>query len=395
MSRVWFLQLANLLSGMANSIVVITIPWLVLEVTDSATFAGLVVALSSLPALLISPFGGVVISKFGKRGVSIGADIFSMVSVVAFPLFAIMFGLSGWAILVIALIGAIFDPLGYTARKTLISDVSAASGFDVERHNGIHEGLLSVAWIAGPAVGAWLIALVGAVNSFWFAGGLFALAGIAISLLKISSSLEKSSEDTSSMTQGALLGFRLIWRDRLLRTILVSVLIIAAVYLPSESVILPAYFEAQSQPTSLGIVISALAAGSALSAFGYGWIIKRVSGRTLIRLSFVGASGFTLAMSFLPPLALMLLAAFALGLSWGPFAPFLNSLTQRRIPEQDQPAVFSAQTAVFYAAPPVGMVIAGLGVEAFGIAVAYQTLGWLLVITALLTLTTKALREKY
>lgn len=394
MSGVVFLQLANFFSGLANSIVVITIPWLVLEVTDSPAFAGLVVALSSVPALLVSPFGGVIINRLGKKTVSIGADLLSLFSVIAFPLFALLFGLTGPAILVIALIGAIFDPLGYTARKTLIADVSADSGFDVERHNGIHEGLISVSWIAGPAIGAWLIALVGAINSFWFAAGCFFVAALAIAMLRVKT-LATDMDTDQPFGKEALEGFRLIWRDKLLRTLLISVLIIAAVYLPSESVILPAYFEAQNEPTSLGIVISALAAGSAISAFGYGAIIKRISGRTLIRGAFIGASGFTLMMSFLPPLPILLIAAFALGLSWGPFNPFLNSLTQRRIADQDQPHVFSAQTAVFYAAPPMGMVVAGLGVEAFGIAPAYQALGWLLVITALLALTTKALRSRY
>ena len=42
-------QLSNFSSGLGNSIVMITIPWLVLEETGSPAFAGLVAAISALP----------------------------------------------------------------------------------------------------------------------------------------------------------------------------------------------------------------------------------------------------------------------------------------------------------------------------------------------------------
>lgn len=395
MLPVYLLQISNFFSGLSNSIVVITVPWLVLEVTGSPAFAGLVVALSSIPALLVSPIGGLLIKKFGNRRVSIWSDVFSMLSVIAFPVFAMFAGLSEVAILVIALVGAVFDPVGYTARKTLITTVSSSSGFNIERLNGIHEGLFSVAWIAGPALGAWLIALVGATNSFWIAGICSAIAALAIVLLRARGS--ESQQDASALEDRTsfLTGFRIIWNDGLIRAIVVSVVILATVYLPTEAVVLSTYYESLGEPASLGLVISALAGGSAISAFGYGWLIRRISGRTLIRIAFLGASVSTLAMAFLPPLPMMLVGAFVLGLSWGPFNPFMNSVIQRRVPEREHGMVFGAQTSLFYAAPPVGMVLTGLAVEAIGIQLTYLALGWLLVVTALATLSTRALREDF
>ena len=55
---VLLLQLSNFSSGLGNSIVMITIPWLILERTDSPAFAGLVAAISALPGILVSPIGG-------------------------------------------------------------------------------------------------------------------------------------------------------------------------------------------------------------------------------------------------------------------------------------------------------------------------------------------------
>ena len=101
-------QLSNFSSGLGNSIVMITIPWLILEETGSPAFAGLVAAISALPGLLISPIGGWLVDHIGRRSVSIGADLLSAAAVVAFPIVALTSGLSSSSILIIAVIGAIF-----------------------------------------------------------------------------------------------------------------------------------------------------------------------------------------------------------------------------------------------------------------------------------------------
>jgi MFS family permease len=399
MISVVLLQISNFFSGLANAIVLITIPWLVLELTDSPAYAGVVVAISSLSALLVSPLGGLMINRFGKFGISIAADLLSTLSVMAFPVFVMFFSLTDFAILVIALIGALFDPLGYTARKTMITDVAETSNFNVDRLNGIHEGIIGISWIAGPAIGAWLIAFVGTTNSFWVAGVCFLVAALAIFLLKTSGQTPMMKEAVLSQQSdervNLWLGFKVIWQDNLLRTIFISVLVVAAVYLPTESVVLPAYFESLHQPTALGFVISALASGSALTSFGYGWICKRISRRNLIRIALFGASICTLLMSLLPPLPLMLIAGFFLGLSWGPFNPLLNTLVQERTSPRVQAMVFSAQTSVFYAAPPLGMVIAGLTVEGLGIQLAYMILALVMVLTSMVSLLTKSLRHGF
>lgn len=393
---IFYLQISNFFSGVSNSVVMITIPWITLEVTDSPAFAGLVVALSAIPSLLVSPFGGVLIARFGSKAVSIFADLLSAVSVVAFPLLAITGNLSGATILVFALLGAIFDPLGYTARKTMIQPASEQAKFDIHRLNGIHEGLLGSSWIIGPALGAWLIALVGAANSFWAVCGFFVIAAVAITLVR-SSYLQTSTPVSSveaSRFSNLTLGFRRIWEDRFLRTLILAVLVIAAIYLPTESIILPTHFESINKPLYLGIVISALAAGSTVSSFAYGWLLQRMSGKVLIRIAFIGASLGTLGMAFLPGFALMILFAVILGLSWGPFNPFLTSKIQSRFPSHEHPMVFSAQTSVFYAAPPVGMLLVGFGVEAFGLSSTYLFLAATMLIVSALALVSRPIRTE-
>ena len=377
----------------------IIIPWLILERTDSPAFAGLVAAISALPGILVSPIGGWIVDHIGRRTVSVGADLLSSLSVAAFPIVAATFGLSNPSILLIAVLGAAFDPAGYTARKTLLTDVAKASDADLNHLNGIHDGIMGVAWILGPAVGAGLIASVGAVNSFWVSAALFIIAALAISFLRVGDAAKESretAEASGAETDSSMrVGIKTLWDDKVLRTLSVALLIIAAVYLPTEAVVLPTYFEDVDNPSGLGFVISALAAGSAVGSFGYGWISARMKRKTLIRLILLGSAVSIIPMAFLPPLSVLMLAGFLLGLSWGPYSPLISTLVQQRVPAHLQGRVFGVQTAVFYAAPPLGMVLAGLSVESYGIKATYIVLAGVLSVTSILVLLTRVLRSNF
>lgn len=387
------LQGANLASGVGNAMVTIAIPWLILENFDSPALAGLVVAISSLPPLLISPFAGWLIDTLGRRWVSIVSDLLSTLSVIAFPLVAFSFGLTEWSILLLALFGALFDPAGYTARKTLLTDVSRASDVDQDQLNGIHDGVFGVGWILGPALGAWMIAGFGAINSFWVAAGLFTFSALCITLLRVGDLGQQSRDEEDAVDLSFTQGFKLLWRDRLLRTLTISILIIAAVYLPTESIVLPTYFEELDTPVTLGIVISLLAGGSTIGAFGYGWLSSRISRKNLIRIIMIGTAISILPMATLPSIGILSISAFALGFFWGPFNPMVTSLIQERIAHHEQGRVFGAQMSVFYAAPPLGMVLAGWSIESWGLHETYLALAITLSATALIALLTRSLRE--
>ena len=377
----------------------ITIPWLILEETGSPAFAGLVAAISALPGLLISPIGGWLVDHLGRRAVSIGADLLSSLAVIAFPIVALTTGLNSSTILILAVVGAIFDPAGYTARKTLLADVAKASEIELDRLNGIHDGFMGISWILGPAVGATLISTVGAVNSFWASAGLFIVAALSITFLRVGNlgreARELAQENGEVSDRSIRIGFHVLWNDKLLRTITISILIIAAVYMPTETVVLSTYFEDLGKPASLGIVISALAAGSAIGSFGYGWISGRLTRRTLIRTILISTAVSIIPMAFLPPLPILGAAGFFLGLSWGPFNPLISSLIQQIVPADQQGRVFGVQTAVFYAAPPLGMVIAGISVEEYGVGPTYLVLAGILSVTSILALLTKSLRSHF
>ena len=390
------LESANAASGVANAMVMILTPWLVLESTGSAAAAGLVVAAASLPGIVVAPVVGWFIDRFGRRIISIVSDVLSAISVAAFPVVALVTDLSLAWILGLAVLGAAFDPAGSTARKAMLPDVAAAADWSLDRLNGYHEGIFGIGWAIGPALGAVLIGMVGAVQAFWAACALFVIAIMAIVALRVGDAGQAARaghDEPMSAWAGLTLGARVLWRDHALRAITVALMVLAAVYLPTESVILPTYFQGRGEPTALGLLVSVMSAGTIIGAFGYGWLAARTTRYGLARAVLIGTAAAVVPMALLPPLPLLLLAGFCLGLAWGPFMPMMNTLVQRRVPPDVQGRVYGVQTSLFYAAPPIAFLIAGWAVEEVGISTTYLALALLLVVTAIGVLFVPSIRD--
>lgn len=403
------LETANLAGGMGNSMVTVTLPWLVLETTGSAAGAGVVAGLVTLPALVAAPVAGWLVDRWGRRQVSIASDVLSALSVAAIPVVAALGGLSFLTIALLAVAGATFDPAGYTGRRSLLVDVSEATGVPLERANGIHQGIFALGWTLGPLAGAVLIAAAGAVDSFWAPFAMFVLAAVAVTAMRVGDAGQRARAarqregggdgggegdgegGTLGGWAGAVAGLTTLWRDPALRIVTLAVVVLAAVYLPTESVVLPTYFERLGSPGSLGVVIAALAGGTAIGAFSYGWLRLRLKMRSIARLSIVGTAIALVPMALLPHLAVLATAGFVLGLAWGPMDPLMNSLVQRRVDDDLQGRVFGVQLSLFYAVPPLAMVVTGVAIESWGLPATYLVIAGTLVVASAVIVTRPAL----
>ena len=397
LAPVILLESANFTSGLGNAVVMLALPWLVLETTGSPASAGLLAALSALPALLTSPIAGWLVDRFGRRVVSVGSDILSALAVAAIPIVGLLTDLTYPVIVLLAVIGAVFDPSGYTARRSLLPDAASAGRMSVDKLNGIHEGIFAIGWTVGPLVAAILIATVGAVSTFWAATVLFIIAALCVSMMRVTEqgqqAREAKGEAPTHFLTDLTRGFVVLWNDKLLRLLTIAVLILAAIYMPTEVVVLPTYFESLGTPQSLGIVIAALALGSTVGAFGYGWLSERFSRLAIARMIMIGTAISIIPMAFLPPLPILAATGFVLGLCWGPFNPLMSTLIQRRVPADEQGRVYGVQLSFFYTAPPVAMLMVGLAVERWGVPIVYLALAAALTLTSLAVLLAKRLRE--
>jgi MFS family permease len=215
----------------------------VLERTGDPSAAAAVGAITLILLLATSLISGTIVDLVGRRAVSVISDLLSLMSVAAIPLLDAWIGLGvGW-LAALAVLGATFDPAGITAREAMLPDAARASGLAPERANGIHEATWGVAFLVGPGVAGLLIALVGAVATFWGTAACFGAAAILLAVVPIPGAGRPVAEAGDAGFLGATLeGLAFLWRDRVLRSVAVLAALLIGLWLPVEGVILPVYF---------------------------------------------------------------------------------------------------------------------------------------------------------
>ncbi|GAB3194919.1 MFS transporter [Nocardioides hungaricus] len=388
------LQAGNLLSGVGNGVAMVVLPWLVLELTGSATAAGGIAAATLVPALLSSLVVGTLIDMLGRRRIALLADLLSGLSTAGIPLLAVLGALDvGW-LFALAAVGAVLDPAGYTARKAMLPGAATRAGWSWERANGWHEAVYGSAYIVGPGVGGLLIGFVGAESALWVTAGAFALSVLATGFLRVPGAGRPGAhERPESLWRGTVEGLVFVWRQPLLRTITLLVCLLIAAYLPFESVVLPVHFTQIDEPRQLGIVVTAMSAGGVVGSLCAARLV-RVFGRyrTLVA-SVILACLALLGLAFLPDLPALVAFSLLTGLFWGPVNPIFDLAMQVRTPEQMRGRVIGVITSAIYAAGPVGLLLAGPAIDAWGVSTAALVFAAAVLAVAFLTLLPRTLRE--
>ncbi len=365
-----FLQLeaATVLSGAGNGAALVVLPWLVLERTGDPADAGLLAAATALPLLASSVFSGALVDRVGRRRTSVASDLCSAASVSAIPIAAATLGLNLWLLIALAVLGAVFDPAGVTARESMLPAAAERSGWRLQRVNGIHEAVWGVAFLIGPGVGGLLIAAVGATSALWFTAVAFVVSAIVIATIRLpNADLRPEPEAEEPVLRSIRTGLRFVRGDRLLRTLLVVVAALVSVYMPIEAVLLPVEFEAQGAPGRLGLLVTAISAGWVAGALLYAWRGHGARRSRLFRSSLVATAAALAVLASTDAYPVMVIAGFGLGLGYGPVGPILNLALQTRSPEHLRGRVVGLASSAEYAAGPVGYLLAGLLVGRFGV----------------------------
>jgi MFS family permease len=132
--------------------------------------------------------------------------------------------------------------------------------------------------------------------------------------------------------RSAVAGLRALVADRPVWLLTVVVTLVVMIYMPTESVLLPVHFEALDEPVAFGMVVSAMATGGMIGAFGYGRVARRLTRYEIAVTSLAVVAIAYVPLAFLPAPLVMLVLAFLIGLAWGPMEPLLNALVQERFP---------------------------------------------------------------
>lgn len=366
------LESATVFSGTANGVSMIVFPWLILELTGSASAAGLLGAITALPLLVSFLFAGVFVDMVGRRRVAIISDLLSMVSVALVPLLGARFDLGFAALAGLAVLGAVFDPAGISARESMLPEAARAARLGLERVNGIHEAVWGAAYLIGPGIGGLSIGLFGATATFWVSAVMFALGAVIMAAVRVPGSGRPAEhERPAGIWASTWEGVSFVWQDRVLRTVALVSMVIVGFWLPIEGVVLPVYFEGQGQPARLGITVMALALGGIAGALIYGAVGSRVGRRLAFCVSMTATGLAVIGMALLPAYALLLTFSVLAGLFYGPVGPLVNLMIQHRSPGILRGRVVGLLTSAAYVSGPIGYLISGPMVQFLGLQTAF------------------------
>ena len=385
------------LAAAANGISMVAFPWLVLQRTGNATDASLVAAAATLPLLFATLVAGTAVDFLGRRRVAMLSDAMSAASVAAIPILVLTHGigtLSTGVLAGLAAAGSFFDPGGMTARQSMLPEAAGRAGWTLDHANSIYEAVFNLAYITGPGIGGLLIATIGGVRTMWVTAAAFGLSILTMAMLRLSGADRPDrTKRPEGVVSGVLDGLKFVWNNRVLRTLGLIDLSVTALYLPMESVLFPKYFTDRNEPAQLGWVLMALSIGGLVGALSWTVVSKFARRRTTVLTAVLTFGAASLIISVLPPLPVILVLVAVVGLVYGPIGPIYNSVMQTRTPEQMRGRVVGVMTSMTYAAGPVGFMLAGPLIDAFGLRTTFLVLAVPILLIGLVAPWIPALRE--
>jgi len=190
--------------------------WLVLKLTGSGVDLGLVVALQTLPILVLGPLGGTIADRFGKYRILFWTQ--ALAGVQALTLGALV--LSGevrlWMIFALAVTLGLINMVDNPTRQTFVGEMV---GRDHLRNAvTLNSVMANLARAIGPAIAGALIIGVGIGWCFILNGASFVFV---LGALKAMRPAEMAPAPLSPRTKGQLTaGFRYVARTPVLRDVL-------------------------------------------------------------------------------------------------------------------------------------------------------------------------------
>jgi len=133
--------------------------WLVLSLTHSATALGIVIALQTLPVLLLAPYGGVIADRVDKRRVMVALQSAMGVQALVLGILTVTHIVQLWEIGLLAALLGVNNAFESPARQSFMLELVGPG--HLRNAVTLNSVLVNVARSIGPAIAGVLIATVG------------------------------------------------------------------------------------------------------------------------------------------------------------------------------------------------------------------------------------------
>ena len=353
---------AEVVSSLGSQMTFLALPWFVLQTTGSPTRMGVVLAVELAPIAILGIPSGTVVSRWGARLTMIVSDAARVPLLVSIPVLHALGWLSFPLLLVIvALIGCFLAPY-FASQRLILPELVGDDEQTVARANAVVEGAQRATSLLGPAAAGLLIAAFSAPTVLYVDAATFLCSFVLLSLFVP----KRPPLPASEAAGGVLAGIRFVLNDRLLRVLGATALVTNGLGQMLGAGLTVLAYEEYSSSRVAGAFFAAFGAGAVLGSVAAVRLVGRFDPLRLGSASFVALTLpiFALAVE-LPVPAVM--AALALSSFFGPLvnAPLIGVITMRT-PEALRAKVMTAVITTAMLAGPLGMVVGGPLLEAWG-----------------------------
>lgn len=343
--------IGQLISQIGTWLQIVAQSWLVLEITNSAFLVGLVAAAATLPSLLFSLFGGVIVDRFSTKHIIIWSQVASLVLAFMLGLLTVTGVVTVIHIVILAFLLGVVAAVDMPARQAFV--VEMVEKDKVASAIALNGGIFNAARVVGPGVAGLLIGLVGTGGAF-IANAISYIAAI-IAVYHIHPKIEHHDVNHSHPLRAIWEGVVYTWTHPVIRS-LIFLTAVVSVFGWSYATVLPliAKNTYHMNAGGLGYLYSiaglgALFATILVSAFGNKISANKfiIGGNTVFAISLIGfalTSNIYLASVFLFIGGIGLLAEFSI----------INTQIQHLVESAYRGRVLSVYLLMFVGLFPVG-----------------------------------------
>lgn len=337
--------------------------WLVLNLTNSPLWLGLLGLSFALPMVLLPLVGGAVVDRVHRIRLLFVTQTGSML--IAFVLAALTWTgqIQVWHILAGSLIGACLLAFDNPARQALIPELVPPR--DLLNAISLNSATFNGAALIGPALAGALLAPLGA-GTLFFLNGLSYLA-VIFALLAMRGVRAHSGGTPVSLRDSMAAGLGFVWRERVI-SVLLLMSGLAAIFGRSYQNLLPIFARDiwKAGPEGYGALLSAGGAGALIGAFSLA-AAGNVKRRAQVLLGGgLISSAALIAFSLSPSLPIGVCLLLVSGTAITIYGAMIATTMQLAVPNALRGRVMSLYAITQIGLPSLGALGAGASAELLG-----------------------------
>lgn len=335
----------------------------VLKETGSVTLFSFILLFSTFPAILFSPFAGVIVDRYNRRTVMIVSDTIAGIGTLVMFILYLTNVMEIWHLYIILSISSIASSLQFPAYQAAVTTLVKKE--HLGRASGMVQVAESISIIVAPVMAGFLLNIVGLHGIVIIDFATFLIAMGTLLFIKIPNVQDEDGGDSKkSVWKEAAFGWRYIVERPGLKWLLVF-FAISNFLLGYFNILIQPYILSFSNEKVLGMILSCFGIGMLLGGLVMGvWGGPKQKIKGL--LGFGLLSGIALTVAGFKSVAILIAISFALQAF---FMPLTNgcsqAIWQSKVPIQVQGRVFALRRMIALSLSPIAYVSAGPIIDYF------------------------------